>query len=123
MSSLTINGLVPFIPALDLELSQRFYLALGFKELGRTDKMIRLGVPPFEFWLQDYYVKEWAENTMLCLYVDNLDDWWSHIQDMKLDTNFQGKARVLAGPHQQEGGYMLQLSDPAGVLWHLRQGA
>jgi len=29
-----------------------------------------------------------------------------------------GTARVIAEPHDQDGGLMLQLADPSGVLWH-----
>lgn len=115
-----VSALTPFIPAKDFDLSLRFYRDLGFDEVAREPKMVRLGITSFGFWLQDYYVKEWAENCMLCLYVDNLEDWWSHISAMSLAVNYEGNARVTP-PRLQDGANMLQLIDPAGVLWHLRQ--
>ena len=57
----------------------------------------------------------------MCLYVDDLASWWSRVQDMNLDANYDEKARVLSPPYDQEGGYMMQLADPSSVLWHFRQ--
>ena len=72
MEDCKVNGLTPFIPAQDFDLSRRFYLDLGFTELAPGAKSALFGIGPFGFWLQDYYVKEWAENCMLCLYVEKL---------------------------------------------------
>jgi hypothetical protein len=40
---------------------------------------------------------------------------------MRLEEAYGGTARVLAEPHDQEGGLMMQFADPSGVLWHIRQ--
>jgi len=63
----------PFLPARDFALSQRFYEALGFaKELDAADVAIyRMGAS--SFLLQKYFQKEWAENFMMQLMVDDLD--------------------------------------------------
>lgn len=121
MKNYRVSGLTPFVPAIALDTSLAFYRELGFEELSREPKMVLLSASGFGFWLQDYYVKEWAENCMLCLYVENLSDWWARVTDMRLGASPFGEARVLAEPHEQSGGSMFQLSDPAGVLWHVRQ--
>ncbi len=121
MKNYDVSGLTPFVPAMDYELSRRFYKDLGFTESTRIDQSTLFQIPPFGFWLQDYYVEDWAGNFMMCLYVDDLASWWSRVQDMNLDANYDEKARVLSPPHDQEGGYMMQLADPSGVLWHFRQ--
>jgi hypothetical protein len=58
---------------------------------------------------------------MFCLYVDDMKAWSSHINAMAFHETYGGTARVIAEPHNQEGGLMMQFSDPSGVLWHLRQ--
>ena len=67
----------PFLPALDFATSKAFYEALGFaKELDGDDVAIyRIGST--SFLLQRHYQKEWAENFMMQLLVDDLDAWWA----------------------------------------------
>src|SRR3546814_2469379 len=78
----------PFLPAKDFELSKRFYEALGFEKLLDADVAIfRMGRG--EFLLQSYYQKEWAENFMMQLMVDDLDAWWTQIQSLDLPGNFR----------------------------------
>lgn len=38
--------------------------------------------------LQDFYVRELAENLMLHLWVDDADAWWQHVHDIGLDAQF-----------------------------------
>jgi hypothetical protein len=87
----------PFVPARDFGQSQRFYEALGFGVTPLGDKIahVQLGsVQPgsrrgaFSFLLQDAYVKEWAENFMMHLLVDDLDCRWQHIDSLSLDGRF-----------------------------------
>jgi hypothetical protein len=40
------------------------------------------------FILQRYYKKEWAENCMIQMMVDNLDAWWEHIEALNLPRMF-----------------------------------
>ena len=121
MSNLKVSGVTPFVPAKDYELSRRFYIDLGFSEVAVGEKAVLLEIDGYGFWLQDYYVEDWAGNFMFCLYVENLEDWWSRINNMNLDEEYEKKAKVLSEPHDQEEGLMMQLADPSGVLWHIRQ--
>ncbi|HEY6373287.1 MAG TPA: hypothetical protein VIX37_22110 [Candidatus Sulfotelmatobacter sp.] len=66
----------PFIPAKDFALSKNFYETLGFEKLLDGDVAIfRAGSSGFI--LQPYYQKDWAENFMMQLIVDDLDVWWA----------------------------------------------
>jgi len=62
----------PFIPAKDFELSKRFYEALGFEKVLDSEVAI-FHAGPGGFILQRYYQKEWAENFMMQLMVDDLN--------------------------------------------------
>ena len=109
----------PFLPAKDFELSKRFYEALGFEKLLDTDVAIfRIGQGVFR--LQPYYQKDWAENFMLQLMVDDLDQWWAHIQSLDLPGRF-GVAPPKAPAMQSWGLRIAHLFDPSGVLWHVAQ--
>lgn len=121
MTNRTVQNLTPFVPAKDFALSSRFYRDLGFAEVASIEKAVRFERDGYGFWLQDYYVEDWAGNFMFCLYVDDINAWWSHIKAMAFNETYSGTARVLAEPHSQEGGLMMQFSDPSGVLWHIRQ--
>ena len=121
MTNRAVQNLTPFVPAKDFDASRQFYKDLGFTEIASIKGAVRLERDGHGFWLQNYYVEEWAGNFMFCLYVEDLGAWWSHIKSMRFDHAYGGTARVLAEPHRQEDGLMMQFSDPSGVLWHVRQ--
>ncbi|MEO5740781.1 MAG: VOC family protein [Vicinamibacterales bacterium] len=121
MTNLRVENLTQFVPAKNFDLSSRFYKDLGFSVVASIAKAVRFERDGCGFWLQDYYVEDWAGNFMFCLYVQDLEAWWSHIKTMRFDHAYGGTAKVIAEPHTQEGGHMMQVSDLAGVLWHIRQ--
>ncbi|MFT3806640.1 glyoxalase [Arenimonas sp.] len=109
----------PFLPAKDFELCKRFYEALGFEKLlDASVAIFRLGHG--EFLLQNYYQREWAENFMMQLMVDDLDGWWTHIQSLDLPGRF-GVAPPKAPALQPWGLRIAYVTDPSGVLWHVAQ--
>jgi hypothetical protein len=80
----------PFIGAKDYELSRSFYRDLGFQEsvLDRTMSYFKTG--QFGFYLQDFYVRDWIDNSMIFMEVD---DWgvigtncwlWIWFSDIKM---------------------------------------
>ena len=73
----------PFLPAKDFDLSKSFYQALGFTMLLDSDVAI-FEVGSCGFILQRHYHKQWAENCMMQLMVDDLDAWWANIQALDL---------------------------------------
>lgn len=109
----------PFLPAKDHDLSKRFYEALGFEKLLDGEVAVfRLGGTGFI--LQRYYQKEWAENFMMQLVVDDLDAWWAHIVSLDLAATF-GVAAPKAPAMQPWGLRVAYVCDPSGVLWHVAQ--
>ena len=109
----------PFLPSRDFELSKKFYEAVGFEKLLDGDVAIfRAGSGGFI--LQRHYQKDWAENCMMQLMVDDLDAWWAHIVSLDLPTRFA--VQVPKAPAVQPWGLRVAyLVDPCGVLWHVAQ--
>jgi hypothetical protein len=109
----------PFLPSKDFELSKRFYHALGFTTLLDGEVAIfELGSSAFI--LQRYYQKDWAENFMMQLMVDDLDAWWSHIPSLDLSKSF-GVPEPKPPKLQPWGLVVAYVVDPSGVLWHIAQ--
>ena len=109
----------PFIPAKDFELSKRFYETLGFDKVLDSDVAI-FNAGSGGFILQNYYQKEWADNFMMQLMVDDLDTWWAHIKALDLAKNF-GVAEPRAPALQPWGLRIAFVTDPSGVQWHVAQ--
>jgi len=108
-----------FIPAMDFNSSKAFYEALGFKILLDGDVTI-FGVGVSAFILQRYYKKEWAENCMMQMMVDDLDAWWKRIETLNLPKSFG--VRPPKPPAIQPWGLRVgYVWDPSGVLWHVAQ--
>ena len=109
----------PFLPAKDFDLSKRFYEALGFEKLLDSEVAI-YRLAGGGFILQRYYQKDWAENCMMQLMVDDLDSWWGHIQSLDLPKSF-GVAAPKPPAMQPWGLRVAYIFDPSGVLWHVCQ--
>ena len=110
----------PFLPAKDFDLSKRFYQALGFTMVLDSDEVAIFRIGTSSFVLQKYFQKEWAENFMMQLMVDDLDSWWTHVLSLDLPARF-----CVAAPKppavQPWGLRIAYLIDPSGVLWHVGQ--
>ncbi len=109
----------PFLPAKDFGLSKRFYEALGFSKLLDGEVAI-FGIGRTGFILQNYFAREWAENCMMQLMVDDLDAWWEHITALDLSGRF-GVQAPKAPAMQPWGLRIAYLVDPSGVLWHVAE--
>ena len=114
----------PFVPAKDFDVSKAFYEAMGFEKLLDGEVAI-FRVGSGGFILQRYYQKEWAENFMMQLMVDDLDAWWTHIEGLNLPGRF-GVQAPKPPTMQPWGLRTAYVFDPSGVLWHVcqrREGA
>jgi catechol 2,3-dioxygenase-like lactoylglutathione lyase family enzyme len=107
----------PFLPARDLELSKRFYQALGFR-LVLDGQVVIFNAGSGGFILQRLYEKAWAEMTMMQLMVDDLDAWWAHLCALDLPSRF-GVQAPKPPALQPWGLRVAYVYDPAGVLWHV----
>lgn len=115
-----IRAFRPFLPAKDFETSLRFYEALGFEAYKLGDTLADLSLGTHAFLLQGHYVKEWAENAVMHVLVQDVDAWWQHIDSLNLAEQFG--VSPPAPPRVEPWGLtVLYVSDPTGVLWHFAE--
>ena len=63
----------PFIGARNFEISRQFYKGLGFAESVVSNDMSFFRTDGLGFYLQDACVKDWIDNSMLFLEVDDVE--------------------------------------------------
>ncbi len=115
-----IRNIRPFIGAQDYEESREFYRKLGFKESVIDPKMSYFKVnDSLGFYLQDYYVKDWVDNSMVFLEVDDVEACYQDLQARGLHTEYEKVG--LSEIKEFEHGWEVFLHDPSGVLWHFYQ--
>jgi hypothetical protein len=106
-----------FIGAKDFEVSRNFYRDLGFQESIISKNMSYFKV--FEnigFYLQEAYVKDWVDNTMIFLEVDNVELYWNELQNLRLHNKYKNVR--LTPIRNEDWGRECFLHDPCGILWH-----
>jgi catechol 2,3-dioxygenase-like lactoylglutathione lyase family enzyme len=119
MNAMKTVELKAFVPAKDFELSKRFYQDIGFTLASDSDGIAYFHYGDVSFLLQNFYVKELAENFMMHLLVENIDAWWAEIQARSIAEKYG--VRIL--PPEQRPWRMRDfvLLDPSGVLWRIAQ--
>jgi len=116
-SELRSRSLRAFIGSRDYGQSQSFYRALGFAVHEVGPKMSYVSVDDrLGFYLQDAYVKNWINNTMLFLEVENVEQWYESLLALELPTSYP-KVRFTEIRHEDWGREFF-MHDPSGVLWH-----
>jgi uncharacterized glyoxalase superfamily protein PhnB len=68
------------------------------------------------FYLQDAYVQDWIDNTMIFLEVDDADRYWNELLALNLTVTYAGVK--LTPVRVDHWGKECFLHDPSGVLWH-----
>lgn len=106
----------PFIGAEDFELSRSFYKDLGFQETVLTPAMSVFKTDTIAFYLQNAYVKDWIDNTMIFLEVDDVDRYWKELSALQLTTKYKNVR--LTPIRTEQWGKECFLHDPSGILWH-----
>ena len=106
-----------FIGAKNFDESREFYHALGFEESPISDDMTLFKVnDSLAFYLQDYYVKDWIDNSMIFLVVKNADDCWQQLNSLGLHLKYKNVR--LTEVKTFDWGRECFMHDPSGVLWH-----
>ena len=106
----------PFIGSKDYTTSRNFYRDLGFEEVVLSPKLSLFQTPHIGFYLQDAYVKDWIDNTMVFVEVTQLEDFWNQISSLEALAKYP-EARLV--PIQTlDWGREFFVHDPSGVLWH-----
>ena len=111
----------PFIGAKDYELSRSFYRDLGFEEIILTDDLSLFKAEDIGFYLQNAYVKDWIDNTMVFVEVDDVDRYWNELSALDLPARYPGVKLVPIRSH--DWGRECFLHDPCGILWHFGEFA
>ena len=106
----------PFIGAKDFEISRLFYQELGFRESIIAPNMSYFSTEGIGFYLQDAYIQDWIDNTMLFLEVDDVSRYWQELLALDLTTKF--KNVKLTPIREYDWGRECFLHDPSGILWH-----
>ncbi|QSW88103.1 glyoxalase [Flavobacterium endoglycinae] len=111
-----IKSIRPFIGAKNFELSRSFYRDLGYEEVVLESNFSVFKSGETAFYLQDYYAKEWIENTMIFVEVDDVERYYSELLALHLPEKYEGVK--LTPIRYLDWGSECFLHDPSGVLWH-----
>ncbi|MET0570417.1 MAG: VOC family protein [Pedobacter agri] len=106
----------PFIGARDFEISRKFYRDLGFEEVTLGESMSVFKTGDMAFYLQNAYVKDWVDNTMIFMEVDDVDRLYNELSALDLPEKYEN-VRLTPIRHESWGKECF-LHDPSGILWH-----
>lgn len=117
MRNLTTVEIKAFVPAKDFDVSKSFYQDLGFTVAWSSDGLAYVRQGNTSFLLQEF--PEGIDNFMMHLLVQDVDAWWSHVQDQGI----VAKYGVMIEPLSDKpwGLRDFAISDPTGVLWRIGQ--
>jgi len=110
-----VEDVRPFVAARDFLRSQRFYEALGWTTIWTDGQLALLEFGDHRLYLQDFYVREWAENSVLVITVDDPAAWHDHVASVLAEGDF-GDARVAEPKAEEWGATVTHAWDPSGVL-------
>jgi predicted enzyme related to lactoylglutathione lyase len=113
--ALSIRDLKAYVPAKDFEQSKRFYIALGFTMSRGWGDTVDFELASHRFRLQNYYVKDWADNFMMVMGVDDVEAWHRHVRSMVEGGGF-ATVRIKPPEDVGDGHRVLHVVDPSGVL-------
>lgn len=114
----TVKSMRPVLPARDFEISTRFYTDLGFQPRLLADRLVDMSLGGYCFILQDYYVKEWADNMVMHMAVSDVRAWWDRIVALDLASRYGVTA---SAPKQESWSLVAGIIDPSGVLWRISE--
>jgi catechol 2,3-dioxygenase-like lactoylglutathione lyase family enzyme len=115
---LKAKSIRPFIGAKNYDMSRRFYRDLGFQETIISPDMSVFKTDTFAFYLQDAYVRQWIDNTMIFLEVDNVERFWNELLALDLPSKYKNTQVKLTPIRIYDWGRECFLHDPSGILWH-----
>ena len=108
-----------FVPARDMDVSLAFYTALGFEVGFSSEALAYIRHGETSFLLQKFYLPEHANNFMMHMLVENVEDWYAKA----LASDITQKFGVRLGPPADRPWRIRDfvLTDPTGVLWRIGQ--
>ena len=109
-----------FLPTKDLAQSIDFYSRMGWQARFRDANLALMELGASRVFLQKYYQKEWADNTMVHLVVDDAVRWHEVAERVKQEGGFED-VKIRAPQREDYGALVTHVIDPAGVLLHFAQ--
>ena len=112
-------SLQPFVPSgSDFEKAKEFFIELGFSISWDAGDYIGFAKDSCHFILQKFNNREFAENFMLTVGIENADEFKKEMTDKKLAERFGIRiGEVTDMPYGRE----VNVIDMAGVCWHFVQ--
>jgi hypothetical protein len=107
----------PFIGAKNFEVSRNFYRDWGFEEVILGINMSVFKTENLSFYLQDAYVKDWIDNTMIFLEVEDVSGYWNKLVALNLPDKY--KDSRISPIKVYDWGKECFVHDPSGILWHI----
>jgi hypothetical protein len=106
----------PFVGTKNFGLSRAFY-----KDIGFTEQIISPALSLFQwggagFYLQDAYVKDWIDNTMVFFQVENAQQIYEEFLAMEVSKKYENVKLVPL--RTEHWGRECFLHDPSGILLH-----
>jgi hypothetical protein len=109
-------SLQPFVPSGDnFDDSKQFFQELGFKINWDAGDYIGFERDGCRFILQKFDNKNFAENFMISVNVNNAEEFWNEVNEKQLPQKF---GIHLGKPTTQPYGKEVNIIDLAGVCWH-----
>ena len=109
-------SLEPFVPSgSDFEASKQFFQEIGFRISWDAGDYIGFERDGCKFILQKYDNKQFAENFMINVKVDDVEEFQKLVIEKELPAKFGIKVSL---PKQQPYGKEVNITDMAGVCWH-----
>jgi hypothetical protein len=107
----------PFIGAKNFKVSREFYHDLGFNESILFHNMSYFATDGLGFYLQDAYVQDWVDNSMIFLEVEDVSRYWNELLALNLSSRYDSVR--LSPIKDNDWGRECFLHDPSGILWHI----
>ena len=114
-----LKSIRPFIGAKNFAISRQFYTDLGFQEKILDSNLSYFENSQIGFYLQNAYVKDWIDNTMIFIEVEDTDAFYNTLSSLQLSEKYN--AVKLIPVRTMNWGKECFLHDPSGILWHFGQ--
>ena len=107
----------PFIGSKNFKMSRNFYRELGFEESILFPNMSLFKTDGLGFYLQNAYVQDWVDNSMIFLEVEDVERYWKELVALDLTSKYEGVK--LTPIREYDWGRECFIHDPSGILWHI----
>ena len=109
-------SLEPFVPSgSNFEDSKQFFVELGFIVNWDAGDYLGFEKDGCKFILQKYKNREFAENFMISVSINNAQEFWNEVNEKQLVQKFGIRVNE---PTEMPYGKEVNMIDLAGVCWH-----